>query len=116
MLASNRGRKALRAVSSIQAEAQVEMPRPSGVTAFRKPIPFGPSVLPQRIARYLANNKVPSPCVIVDLSIVERQYVDIAKAFPKARVFYAIKANPDDAILASLAKLGSYFDAASIGE
>ena len=114
MFAPNPGRKVLRADSHNQAEA--EAPRPRGVTALRKPIPFGPSVLPPRIARYLATNEVPSPCLILDTGIVERQYVDIAKAFPAARVFYAVKANPDDAILSSLTKLGSCFDAASIGE
>ncbi|MBI1213258.1 MAG: type III PLP-dependent enzyme [Alphaproteobacteria bacterium] len=114
MLASNRGREALRAYSQDQAEG--EAPCRRRVTQLRKPIPFGPSVLPPRIARYLATTKVPSPCLVVDLSIVERQYADIAKAFTGARVFYAVKANPDDAILASLTKLGSSFDAASIGE
>ena len=113
MLASNRGRKALRAVP--QSEAKVEAPR-SRVTQLRKPIPFGPSVLPPRIARYLATNEVPSPCLVLDLGIVESQYVDIAKAFPSARVFYTVKANPDDAVLGTLTRLGSCMDAASIGE
>ncbi len=115
MFASNRGPKALRSDSHDQPE--VETPRRAqAVTPLRRPLPSGPALLPPRIARYLSTNEVPSPCLVVDVGVVERQYVDIARAFPAARVFYAVKANPDDAILASLTKLGSCFDAASIGE
>ena len=116
MLASNRGPKALRADSSSSFDADTLAPRARSVTSLRRPLPSGPALLPPRIASYLATAELPSPCLVVDLTVVERQYVDLARAFPAARVFYAVKANPDDAILASLTKLGSCFDAASIGE
>ena len=114
MFASNRGQKALRRDSPDDLDAG---PAPADrVTPLRRPLPSGPALLPPRIARYLETADLPSPCLVVDLGIVERQYVDIARAFPAARVFYAVKANPDDAILAALTKLGSCFDAASMGE
>ena len=112
MLAANRGQKALRRDSSSTAATVAAKP----ATALRRVFPSGPALLPPRIARYLNSAELPSPCLVVDLSVVERQYVDLAKAFPTARVFYAVKANPDDAVLAALTKLGSSFDAASIGE
>src|SRR5450432_2261370 len=114
MLASNRGQKAHRHDSSFDADTVA--PAAKSVTPLRRAFPSGPALLPPRIARYLNTADLPSPCLVVDLSVVERQFVDLARAFPAARVFYAVKANPADAILAALTKLGSCFDAASIGE
>jgi ornithine decarboxylase len=114
MFASNRGPKALRRDSSLDTDTVAPAAKPA--TALRRVFPSGPALLPPRIARYLNSAELPSPCLVVDLTVVERQYADLAKAFPAARVFYAVKANPDDAILAGLAKQGSCFDAASIGE
>ena len=114
MLASNRGRQAHLSDSSLDTDGLA--PNAKSVTPLRRAFPSGPALLPPRIARYLNSAELPSPCLVVDLSVVERQYVDLAQAFPAARVFYAVKANPDDAILSALTKLGSCFDAASIGE
>ena len=72
--------------------------------------------LPPRIARYLQTAQLPSPCLIVDTDLVEHNYVDLQQSLPEADIFYAVKANPADEILTRLAKLGSNFDTASIGE
>jgi ornithine decarboxylase len=80
----------------------------------RKPAERGG--LPPRIADFLKTAKLPSPCLVVDVDLVEQNYVDLAHALPEARVFYAVKANPADEILARLTGLGSCFDTASIGE
>jgi ornithine decarboxylase len=72
--------------------------------------------LPPRIAQYLQNANLPSPCLIVDVELVEHNYLDLVRALPEASVYYAVKANPADEILSRLAKLGSNFDTASIGE
>lgn len=58
----------------------------------------------------------PHPCLIMDLDTVERQYWDFRAALPMAEIFYAVKANPDAAILKRLAAQGSSFDAASRAE
>jgi ornithine decarboxylase len=72
--------------------------------------------LPPRIARYLETASVPSPCLIVDVDLVEHNYADLVRALPEASVFYAAKANPADEVVKRLAQLGSNFDTASLGE
>ena len=72
--------------------------------------------LPPRIARYLETASVQTPCLIVDVELVEHNYVDLVRALPEASVFYAVKANPADEVVKRLAKLGANFDTASLGE
>jgi ornithine decarboxylase len=69
-----------------------------------------------KIREFLANRQEDGPCVVVDLDIVQQNYLGFAAAMPQTRIFYAVKANPDPAILALLARLGSSFDCASVGE
>ncbi len=66
-----------------------------------------------KIERFLAEQKPPTPCVVLDLDRVEQNFHDIRTAFPQARVFYALKANPAPPVLRRLVALGSHFDAAS---
>ena len=56
------------------------------------------------------------PCLVVDLDIVRDNYRLFERAMPDSRVFYAVKANPDPAVLNLLAQLGSCFDCASVAE
>ena len=56
------------------------------------------------------------PCLVVDLDVVRDNYNAFAKALPDTRVFYAVKANPEPAVLSLLASLGSCFDTASVVE
>lgn len=72
--------------------------------------------LSPRIAAFLATADLPSPCLVVDVDRVERNFLDLARALPEARIFYAVKANPADEILRRLAGNGSHFDTASMGE
>ena len=61
-------------------------------------------------------NRDDGPCLVVDLDVVRDNYRLFAHALPDARVFYAVKANPDPAVLNLLAGLGSCFDCASVTE
>jgi ornithine decarboxylase len=54
-----------------------------------------------------------TPYLVVDLDQVEANYHAMAAAFPQARIFYAIKANPARPVLERLVPLGANFDAAS---
>ena len=72
--------------------------------------------LPPRIAQYLQTATLPSPCLIIDVELVEYNYLDLIRALPEASVYYAVKANPACEIIARLASLGSHFDTASMGE
>ncbi|WP_029004070.1 type III PLP-dependent enzyme [Azorhizobium doebereinerae] len=69
-----------------------------------------------RIREFLRTRREDGPCVVVDLDVVRANYAAFARALPDTRVFYAVKANPDTAILKALAELGSCFDAASVQE
>ncbi|MFG1425332.1 type III PLP-dependent enzyme [Roseixanthobacter glucoisosaccharinicivorans] len=69
-----------------------------------------------RIREFLKTRREDGPCVVVDLDVVRANYAAFSRALPDTRVFYAVKANPDAAILAALAELGSCFDCASVGE
>lgn len=72
--------------------------------------------LPPKIARYLATADLPSPCLVVDVDIVAHNFEELARSLPHARIYYAVKANPADEVVARLAGLGSSFDTASMGE
>lgn len=69
-----------------------------------------------RIREFLRTRREDGPCVVVDLDVVRANFQAFARALPDTRVFYAVKANPDAAILKALAELGSCFDCASTGE
>ena len=70
-----------------------------------------------RIDAFLAENpQLETPFLVVDLDIVRDRYLRLRRALPAAGVFYAVKANPDAAIVRLLAELGSNFDVASLGE
>jgi ornithine decarboxylase len=69
-----------------------------------------------RILEFLSNRHEEGPCLVLDLDVVRDNYASFAKALPDTRVFYAVKANPDPRVLELLARLGSCFDTASVGE
>lgn len=66
-----------------------------------------------KIERFLREHRPATPCVVLDLDRVEENYAAMRAAFPAARIFYALKANPAKPILERLASLGASFDAAS---
>ena len=72
--------------------------------------------LPPRIVEFIAAKDLPSPCLVVDVDVVEHNYQTMTQALPLANVYYAVKANPAVEILQRLDKLGSNFDTASPGE
>ena len=69
-----------------------------------------------RIARFLAERRPETPCLIVDLDVVAEAYEALRRYLPLARIFYAVKANPAEDVLSMLRELGSNFDVASRGE
>ncbi len=69
-----------------------------------------------KIARFFEEQRPQTPCLVVDLDVVEDNYHALTTALPDARVFYAVKANPAPEILRLLTALGSCFDTASVPE
>jgi ornithine decarboxylase len=57
--------------------------------------------------------KKETPCLILDLEVVKAKYEELKSNLPFAKVYYAVKANPHDEVLALLRDLGSCFDVAS---
>src|SRR4028119_1158503 len=74
----------------------------------------------ERIREFLRNRREiereDGPVLVVDLDVVRDNYSKFARALPDTRVFYAVKANPEPAVLKLLAELGSCFDTASVVE
>jgi len=57
-----------------------------------------------------------TPCIVVNLRAIKSNYLKMRDSFPYARIYYAVKANPDKAIISLLDELGSSFDLASRNE
>jgi ornithine decarboxylase len=70
----------------------------------------------ERIARFLAENRPETPCLVVDLDVIAKAYDLLRWHLPLARVYYAVKANPAAEIVAMLERKGANFDVASRGE
>ena len=66
-----------------------------------------------RIREYLEREKPATPCLVVDLATIRERYEELAAAFPSAKLYYAVKANPAREVVALLAELGAHFDVAS---
>ena len=59
------------------------------------------------------SEKLETPCIVMNLDKIKRNYLDLKKLFPAADIYYAVKANPHEEILKMLIELGSNFDIAS---
>src|SRR5262249_15638553 len=120
MLASNPGRRARTRLSEKPRPVApaLRAPRKSTPLALvRVPeLPAERGAMPPRIARFLKAAEVPSPCLVVDMDLVEHNYRELAGSLPGARLFYAVKANPAPEIVARLVAIGACFDTASLGE
>lgn len=56
------------------------------------------------------------PTLVIDPSIVAKNFAELKAGLGRADIHYAVKANPAREIIATLIALGSHFDAASRGE
>ncbi|MDR2134348.1 MAG: type III PLP-dependent enzyme [Treponema sp.] len=54
-----------------------------------------------------------TPCIVINPHRVKKNYIRLRDLFPYAVFYYAVKANPEKAIVSLLAELGSNFDIAS---
>jgi ornithine decarboxylase len=70
----------------------------------------------ERIARFLAENRLETPCLVIDLDVIAEAYDVLRWHLPLARIYYAVKANPAPQIVAMLDRKGASFDVASRGE
>jgi ornithine decarboxylase len=57
-----------------------------------------------------------TPLFVVDHNVLRRNYATFKKYLPRIQAYYAVKANPDPAIVKTLFDAGASFDVASIPE
>ena len=57
-----------------------------------------------------------TPVFIVDHDAVRSNYAEFTRRLPRVQAYYAVKANPDPAIIKTLYDIGASFDVASIAE
>ena len=57
-----------------------------------------------------------TPFLVVDTATIDRQYEDLRRYFPTAKIYYAVKANPALQVLTMLRDKGASFDIASTYE
>lgn len=69
-----------------------------------------------RIRRFLAGQTPPTPFLVVDASVVADRVREFAGELPHSRLFYAVKANPEPAVLRAVLAAGGGFDVASPAE
>jgi ornithine decarboxylase len=69
-----------------------------------------------KLRRFLDQVRPSTPYLVVDVDVVEANYLKLATALDGVRIFYAVKANPAPEILRLLVSLGSRFDVASPNE
>jgi len=65
----------------------------------------------ERIKRFAQDKE--TPCLILDLDVVRTKYEELRKNIPFAKIYYAVKANPNDEVVSLLRDLGSCFDVAT---
>ena len=79
--------------------------------------PAAPALPTARIEQFLCRRPdLPTPFLVVDLDVVAERYRALCEALPQAAAYYAVKANPDPAVLGLLIDLGCDLDVASLGE
>ncbi len=69
-----------------------------------------------RIREFLATHAPQTPCLVVDTDAVIVRLGELRSEFPTARICYAVKANPEPAVVRVLARSGAGFDVASPAE
>jgi len=57
-----------------------------------------------------------TPIVVLDHDLLRRNYFSFKKHLPRVQAYYAVKANPDPAIVKTLYQAGASFDVASMPE
>lgn len=57
-----------------------------------------------------------TPLLVIDHNILRRNYATFKKHLPRVQAYYAVKANPDPAIVKTLFEAGASFDVASMPE
>jgi len=77
-----------------------------------RPSPLVPR--PSSLARLAREHS--TPLLVVDHAVLRRNYVEFRNRLPRVQVYFAVKANPDPAIVRTFYEAGASFDVASMPE
>eukprot|EP01085_Mycamoeba_gemmipara_P001926 Mycagemm_TRINITY_DN8211_c0_g1::TRINITY_DN8211_c0_g1_i1::g.1926::m.1926 type:complete len:444 gc:universal TRINITY_DN8211_c0_g1_i1:64-1395(+) len=104
--------------SSVSTALQATLPIPQSLCdEFNVEVISAPTSVPAIIKQKIASEGiVEGPFFVVDLGVLARQYQKWVTLMPRIKPFYAIKCNPEPALIKTLAALGAGFDCASWGE
>jgi ornithine decarboxylase len=69
-----------------------------------------------KVLKFIASTDIPSPYLLIDKDILSDKVSLIGKKIRNAKVFYAVKANPDTEVVRFLDGMGMDFEIASEGE
>ncbi|MEE9524515.1 MAG: type III PLP-dependent enzyme [Thermodesulfovibrionales bacterium] len=69
-----------------------------------------------KVLKFIASTDIPSPYLLIDKEILSYKVSLIGKKIKNAKVFYAVKANPDTKVVRFLDGMGMDFEIASEGE
>ncbi|CAM4178503.1 type III PLP-dependent enzyme [Pseudoalteromonas byunsanensis] len=72
--------------------------------------------LKKKVNQLINNNEISTPCLVMGLGLIDKQFSLLKKVLPNVEVYYSVKSNPDPLVLSHLRHLGSSFEAASLGE
>lgn len=86
------------------------------MTAEVSGLPAAPAFSAAPHLDYIAEHRFERPVLVVSRAVAARQYAALAQGLGRARIHYAVKANPAPGILRELVASGSCFDAASRAE
>jgi len=87
------------------------------MTVHSTPLPANlPITADGRLQTYIATRDFEHPTLVLDIDEVEAQFAALKAGLGRASIFYAVKANPEPAVISRLVGLGSSFDAASKAE
>ena len=75
-----------------------------------------PRGVSSRVEDFIRTTAFDRPTLVIDTQAVAEQYRALKAGLGRATIHYAVKANPDRAVIETLVGLGSHFDAASRGE
>jgi ornithine decarboxylase len=70
----------------------------------------------EKVLKFIASTDMPSPYLLIDKDILGHKVSLIGRKIQNAKVFYAVKANPDKEVVRFLDGLGMDFEIASEGE
>jgi ornithine decarboxylase len=110
------------ALRAIDGEVQVAndhaltLRQPKAELTVVPPQPGARGEITAKAAAFLDRLQPETPALVIDLDVVEGNYLGLAASLRPAEIFYAVKANPAPEVLRLLARRGSSFDVASRGE